>query len=248
MPDATRPTADRRALLLAMGGAAIALPFGARAQTADNIAAPMGPMPPLGHGNDPAGPDTAGFVFFNLAEAPLVESIVDVLIPEDDLGPGGVALGVATYIDRQLAGAYGRGARLYLQGPFETGTPQQGYQLALTPAELIRLGLADLDRWVMAAHGKDFLTLDLAARVDALKEIERGEAKFDDVPSAIFFDHLLNLSMEGYFGDPIYGGNRGKASWTMLGFPGVGGMYATAVSEYRNRPFAAGAKSIQDWL
>ncbi len=27
--------------------------------------------------------------------------------------------------------------------------------------------------------------------------------------------------MEGFFADPIYGGNKGMVSWKMLGFPGA---------------------------
>jgi gluconate 2-dehydrogenase gamma chain len=48
---------------------------------------------------------------------------------------------VPTYIDRQLAGSYGCGERLYLAGPIRQGTPSQGYQLGLTPADLYRKAL-----------------------------------------------------------------------------------------------------------
>ena len=49
-----------------------------------------------------------------------------------------------------------------------------------------------------------------------------------------------------YFGDPIYGGNKNKAAWKMIGFPGVGGMYADKVEEFRNKTYAVEPKSIQD--
>ncbi len=42
----------------------------------------------------------------------------DTMIPADELSPSGGDCGVATFIDRQLAGAYGSGARLYREGPF----------------------------------------------------------------------------------------------------------------------------------
>jgi hypothetical protein len=42
----------------------------------------------------------------------------DTIIPADELSPSGSECGVATFIDRQLAGAYGSGARLYRDGPF----------------------------------------------------------------------------------------------------------------------------------
>ena len=56
----------------------------------------------------------------------------DTIIPADELSPSGSDCGVATFIDRQLAGAYGSGARLYRDGPFPKGKPELGYQLPLS--------------------------------------------------------------------------------------------------------------------
>ena len=36
------------------------------------------------------------------------------------------------------------------------------------------------------------------------------------VPSNVFFESLLAMTVEGYFGDPVYGGNWGMAAWTLL--------------------------------
>jgi hypothetical protein len=82
---------------------------------------------------------TEAFRFFTPPEAAVIVALVDTLIPKDEVGPGGVEVGVPIFIDRELDGAYGRGARMYLNGPFAEGTPQQGYQLPLPPAELYRL-------------------------------------------------------------------------------------------------------------
>jgi len=35
-----------------------------------------------------------------------------------------------------------------------------------------------------------------------------GGHDLDDAPSAIFFDMLLAMSIEGFFADPAYGGNK----------------------------------------
>ena len=59
------------------------------------------------------------FRFFTPPEAAVVVALVDTLIPKDDVGPGGVEVGVPVFIDRELAGAYGRGARMYLDGPLD---------------------------------------------------------------------------------------------------------------------------------
>ena len=64
------------------------------------------------------------------------------LIPADAKWPGALEAGVPNYIDKQLAGAWGAGERLYRSGPWRPGTPTQGYQLPFTPAELFRTALA----------------------------------------------------------------------------------------------------------
>jgi Gluconate 2-dehydrogenase subunit 3 len=80
----------------------------------------------------------AGYAFLNLDEAAFVEALVDHMIPADEVSPKGTDLGVNIYIDRALAGAWGNGERLYMQGPWKLGAPSQGYQLPLPPAQLYR--------------------------------------------------------------------------------------------------------------
>ena len=79
----------------------------------------------------------------------------DTIIPADELSPSGSECGVATFIDRQLAGAYGTGARLYRDGPFPKGKPELGYQLALTPREFFRAGIAAANNWTRKTYGKE---------------------------------------------------------------------------------------------
>jgi gluconate 2-dehydrogenase gamma chain len=168
--------------------------------------------------------------FFTSIEAAVIVALVDTLIPKDDVGPGGIEVGVPTFIDREMAGAFGRGARMYMQGPFAAGTPQQGYQLPLTPAELYRVGIADLNAWIAKTHGgKTFDQLGTADRVAALKLVEEGKAEFAQVPPHTFFNMLLQTTMEGYFGDPLYGG-----------------MFVEEIDHYRNKKYDVEPKSIQD--
>jgi hypothetical protein len=86
-------------------------------------------------------PAAEGYTFFNLAEAAFVEALVDHMVPADELSPKGTDIGINVYIDRALAGAWGKGERLYMQGPWKLGAPSQGYQLPLTPAQLCRAGI-----------------------------------------------------------------------------------------------------------
>ena len=202
---------------------------------------------PHAHPAPLTGQSADDYRFFTPAEAAVVVALVDTLIPKDEVGPGGAEAGVPIFIDRELAGAYGRGARMYLDGPFRQGTPQQGYQLPLTFADLYRVGIADLNAWCASTHGgKSFDQLSPADRVAALKAIEAGQAEFAQIPARTIFGVLLQNTMEGYFADPMYGGNRNNAVWTMIGFPGAIGMYADLIEQYRNKQYVVAPKSIQD--
>jgi gluconate 2-dehydrogenase gamma chain len=154
------------------------------------------------------------------AERAFLTAATDMLIPGDELSPSGSDCGVVEFIERQLGSAWGQGAGLYRDGPVAQGKPEYGYQLALTPRDLLRAGIAAADAWARGAHGKDFAALSAADRVAALKAFEAGTAQFSDVPAREFFEALLAVTMEGFFADPIHGGNRDCAAWKMIGYPG----------------------------
>jgi gluconate 2-dehydrogenase gamma chain len=78
------------------------------------------------------------------------------MVPADALTPKGTDLGINIYIDRALAGAWGKGERLYMQGPWKQGTPSQGYQLPLTPAQLYRAGIAATNAHCRKVYSKSF--------------------------------------------------------------------------------------------
>jgi len=168
------------------------------------------------------------------------------LIPADDLTPSGTACGVATFIDRQLAGAWGSGDRLYMQGPWAKGTPTQGYQLPMTPAEFFRSGIAATNVHCRKTYQKEFDRLTQAQQIEVLQGLEQGKIALDHVPAQEYFNLLLNAAMEGFFSDPLYGGNKDKASWKMVGFPGVIAVYAEHIKNYRNRKYDGQPTSIVD--
>lgn len=171
----------------------------------------------------------------------------DTMIPKDELSPSGSECGVPSFIDRQLASAFGAGARMYRAGPFHQGTPEQGYQSPLTPRDFFAAGVEATNVWSRKTYGKTFDRLAPEQRILALKEMEEGKAQFQDFDSKLFFQRLLAITMEGFFSDPIYGGNRGKASWRMLGFPGLPATYADKLEQYRNKRYVAEPQSIADF-
>jgi gluconate 2-dehydrogenase gamma chain len=173
----------------------------------------------------------ATYLFFNAAEAQFIEAACERLIPADESGPGAIGTDVPNYIDKQLGGAWGAGERLYRSGPWHPGTPSQGYQLPFTPAELFHAALRAINR-NLESQGVSFGTMSGDAQDAYLKSLERGAHDLDGVPSAIFFDMLRQMSVEGFFSDPVYGGNRDMAAWRMIGFPGAYADYFEAVDRH----------------
>ena len=164
-----------------------------------------------------------GFLFFNADEAATVDAIVDRLIPSDELGPGAKDSGVTTFIDRQLMGPYGGHDWLYMQGPFAaTSLPTQGMQSPLTPRQQYRMGLAALQSYCKSNFsGRGFVQLTADEQDKLLTGMEKGELSLPNFSSKMLFSAIYANTMEGYFADPIYGGNRNMAGWKLVGFPGV---------------------------
>jgi gluconate 2-dehydrogenase gamma chain len=206
------PDVSRRRFLSTAGigmGAAVAMPRIARAEA---------PAP------------EATYMFFNAQEAAFIEPAVERLIPADERWGGALEAGVPTYIDRQLASAYGNGARLYLQGPWPKGKPEQGYQLPLAPAQLYRAALLGIERHFRGqGPNASFGALAPADQDKFLAGLEKGEVDLGGVPSDVFFETLLSNTVEGFLADPIYGGNRDMIGWRMIGFPGAYAAYVDTV-------------------
>ena len=162
------------------------------------------------------------WMFFTSDEAALIEAAVDRLIPPDERGPGGKDAGCAAFIDRQLAGPYGRAAGLYMQPPFMPRAATQGYQMPDAPAVRYRTGLRALADYVKAAFsGRSFSELAPRDQDKVLAGLETGSIGLKDVKGAEFFALLLQNTQEGFFADPIYGGNRDMSGWKLVGFPGA---------------------------
>jgi gluconate 2-dehydrogenase gamma chain len=183
----------------------------------------------------------------NPTEAAFITAAVDTIIPADELSPSGSDCGVATFIDRQLAGANGSGARLYRQGPFPKGKPELGYQLELNPREFFRAGIAAANDFTRKTYGKEFDRLGDKDREEALKTMETGKANFPAFGSAMFFNALLQIAMEGFFADPMYGGNRNMAAWKMVGYPGLPATYRDEITTYFNKKYDKPPRSIADF-
>ena len=193
-----------------------------------------------------AAPVSHAYAFLTAPEAAFIEAAVDRFIPADELKPSGTDCGGAVFIDRQLAGAWGSGDRTYMQGPWQKGVPTQGYQSPLTPAEFFRAGIAASNAHCRKTFNKDFDRLTSDQQNTVLQDMEQGRVTFDTVSAQEFFNLLLAAAMQGFFADPMYGGNRDKAAWKMIGFPGVIAIYSEHIKTYRNKKYDVEPKSILD--
>ena len=180
-------------------------------------------------------------------EVAFLTAAVDTIIPKDELSPSGSECGCVTFIDRQLASAWGGGAKMYRSGPFQAGTPEQGYQMSLTPHQFFVAGIRAANEWSQKTNGKSFDALPEDKRVEALKAMEEGKAEFENFSSRAFFSQLHGISMAGFFSDPIYGGNRDKIGWKVLGFPGLPATYADKIDAWRGKRYVADPQSIADF-
>lgn len=182
--------------------------------------------------------------FFSADEWAFVQAAVDRLIPADGNGPGAIEAGVPVFLDKQMQLPYGHGAYWYMQGPFHPDAPATlGYQMRLAPRELYRAGIAAIDRAARATHGKPFAALDAAARDAMLTLADTAALGQDTALAAAFFGLLLRNTREGYFADPMYGGNRGMAAWKMIGFPGARADFTDWIDQ-QGRPYPFGPVAI----
>lgn len=231
-----RPAQTRRAVL--QGAAALAGTVTGTVPTAEAVAETIRGRVPWQPGatDPPRKIDTSRWNFFTPAEAAAVEAMVDRLIPPDPVTPGGKEAGCAAFIDGQLAGAFGAAEGLYMEGPFHPGTPQQGDQSKLTPAALYRAALRSLDAHCHTHYaGKGFAQLTADQQDAILTALESGHLTLDAAPAKFFFETLLQNTMEGFFADPLYGGNRNMVGWKMIGFPGARYDYRAQVEQHNKK-------------
>ncbi len=190
-------------------------------------------------------PIGASYLYLLEPEIRFLEAAVEHLIPTDELGAGARDAGVAVYIDRQLAGSWGTHGRQYRGGPWMEGTPQQGYQSRFTPQEVYRIAIREIDQHCKTAFARPFAQLAPDAQLRLIKQLEKDEIALPSMSSKFFFDLLWRNTEEGYFADPLYGGNRDKIGWKLLGFPGVpSGNYRHLITS--REPYNAEPVSVLD--
>jgi len=188
--------------------------------------------------------------YFTADEQAFIEPAIDRIIPIDPTGPSATEANVHIFLDRQMAGSYGRGDHFYLGGPWPKGTPEQGYQSRLTPAQLYRVTISAIEEYIKRNYdGKTFKQLSVTNQDTVLKGLQDGTIALDSTDGKTFFTMFLQNVLEGYFSDPIYGGNKDMAAWKMIGFPGTHYDYREWVERHGEQvPYATvGIKGRPGW-
>jgi gluconate 2-dehydrogenase gamma chain len=203
------------------------------------------------HAGAPPVPAAAGpWQFFTPEEGAAIEALVDRLIPPDPQWPGGKGAGCAVFIDRQLAGPYGASRGLYMRPPFDESATDRGPQSPLTPSMRYRRSLAALDSYCKGAFaGKPFFQLPVDQQDKIIAGLENGHVQLERASGRGFFDILIQNTQEGFFADPLYGGNREMVGWKMIGFPGARYDYRPWLEQHNQKfplpPVAIGGRP--DW-
>ena len=135
--------------------------------------------------------------FFTIEEGQTMAAICERIIPADQ-DPGATEAGVVNFIDLQLMGPYKRYRATYRQG------------------------IMGVEQASLKMFGLRFTELSPERQDAVLGELEQGRAAGEAwkvLSSKDFFSLILSHTMQGFYGDPRHGGNRGRVSWKMLGLP-----------------------------
>jgi gluconate 2-dehydrogenase gamma chain len=153
-------------------------------------------------------------VHFTNAEFAMLSAAVDRMIPADET-PGALAANVPEYIDRVLSTEQLR-------------TMKQNF----VP------GLLALDRKCQRIGGQGLASATPAHIDEAIAAFKNSPEKSGE---SRWYEMLIVLVLEGFLGDPSYGGNQNQIGWSLVGFSLVGNdLKGDPKSPYDGR------KSLQD--
>jgi gluconate 2-dehydrogenase gamma chain len=205
--------------------------------------------------------------FFDAEQRRTIAAAMARIIPSDER-PGAREAGTIDFLDQYLSGIDFVYARPDGSG-FETLTGKRAtawQQRIAIVREKYRAGIAELNRRSRETFGRDFADLDDGAQDRILAAMERpardeeeareaAEAVAGAAPPELglqqiaaeidldFFPLLVLHTRQGFLCDPVYGGNRNRAGWEAIGFPGPASMAEAHAGNYSTLPYFADAGS-----
>lgn len=161
----------------------------------------------------------------------VLEAAVERIYPEDDNGPGAIGLGVPYFIDKQLAGPYGSNKFDYMKGPVQEVKVASSYQTLMSRGEVFIEGVRQLNAASLKGHDEKFYDLEGEQQDEILTAMEAGEIELRGVKGTTFFNLLRQMTIEGAYADPLYGGNKDMMGWKMKEHPGIRPGYSDIIEE-----------------
>jgi gluconate 2-dehydrogenase gamma chain len=206
--------------------------------------------------NRQAGGGAAG-IFFNAEQRATIEAAMARIIPTDDQ-PGAREAGTIDFLDRYLSGLDFIYAKPDGSG-FEKlqGKHADAWKRRI---EIIRSkyveGIRELDRRSRSQFGAEFVRLACEQQDRILAGMEhpalQNEAGAEEAKSAEpalqqtnaevdldFFSLLALHTRQGFYSDPIYGGNQNRVGWKLIGFEGPESLAETHAGRFTTLPFFA---------
>lgn len=191
-----------------------------------------------------SGPQDCRTGFLDAHQRATIEAAMARIIPTDDQ-PGAREAGTVEFLDRYLSGLGFIYAKPDGTG-FETlsGRRAEAWQRRIDALRAKYVdGVLDLDRRSRAKFGADFVETGPEQQDQVLADMERGEQEPATTLSPAyaiggpttsapalqqtsteveldFFPLLVAHTRQGFYADPIYGGNKDRVGWQVIGFPG----------------------------
>lgn len=173
--------------------------------------------------------DETRMFFTRVEDFRVLEHATERIFPEDDNGPGAIKLGVPYFIDKQLAGDWGSNKKDYMKGPMQKVEDIPTYQTLMNRGQVFIEGLRKINSESEKRHDEKFYDIEEEQQDAILKDLEDEKIKLNGVRSSTFFNLLLQMTNEGAYADPLYGGNKDMQGWKMREFPGVRAGYTDLI-------------------
>ena len=204
--------------------------------------------------------------FFDPHQRATIEAAMARIIPTDD-EPGASEAGTIDFVDRYLSGIDFIYAKPDGSG-FETLDGQAGRRLAAArrdPAQDLyrrdrrarRARPGDVRRRIRRARrasaGRSSAALERAGaqeRIGGAARRARGRrcSRRSPRPSSNFLPLLVMHTRQGFYADPIYGGNKDRVGWKVIGFPGPSSlMEVSTPAAISTLPWFAEARRQNIW-
>jgi gluconate 2-dehydrogenase gamma chain len=194
--------------------------------------------------------------FFNPHQRATIEAAMARIIPSDDM-PGAREAGAVDFVDRYLSGVGYIYAKPDGSG-FETleGKRAEAWRRRVAILrQTYQSGIEALDALANKLFGASFVELSEQQQDDSLTTLERAGSQAASAGGAPgegpalqqtlteteleFFPLLVMHARQGFYADPIYGGNKDRAGWRAIGFPGPSSLMEVYAGRYSALPWFA---------